>query len=106
MLTPGASYGSSAFYWWGNPASRSKFPNANVAAEAGWLAGIIGGPPNTASNLPQRDVASYFSPSKTDRFTVTPSTTFALFVGLWGKSRAVFPTFTGWAVFGLPANST
>jgi len=110
MLTPG-TYGHSgnsnaAYYWLGNKNTLVGAGNLSVQAVwAGWLSGFPFSSPGAGSNLTGRDVLKYTGAARTTRFS-NPSTIFAVFVGLWGKNRAVFPTFTGWQVFGTPTNAT
>jgi hypothetical protein len=112
MLTP-ATYGFgsrlsvAAFYWEGLNANGVKSTNAGTnIVEAGWLSGLGFSAPS-GSNMPTPKVFVYSSPggnAPSTRFT-TPR--FPNFVGLWGKSKAVFPTTLGtWQVFGPPANAT
>jgi len=114
MFTP-ANYGfggrtSSAYYWAGQANNGVKFANFGTnPVEAGWLSGLTGPQALGASNLPIRDVIRYMRPNSVTRFGVAPSIVFSVFVGLWGKSKAVFPFGSGqtntWQVFGNPANA-
>jgi hypothetical protein len=115
MFTP-ANYGfggrtSSAFYWVGAANNFVKYPNGGTfPVEAGWLSGITGPVALGSSNLPIRDVVRYMSPNRVTRFGPTPSILSTVFVGMWGKSKAVFPEGSAqtntWQVFGIPANAT
>jgi hypothetical protein len=117
MITP-LNYGflgrtSSAYYWAGAAGNASKFPNLVIGGvEAAFMSGLfgVGATQLAGSNMPGRDVIRYTRPSSVLRYGATPSTLFAVFVGLFGKNRVVFPFGSGltntWQVFGNPANAT
>jgi hypothetical protein len=96
MLNP-SGYGNASYYWTGLT-SRGfplqkliNLPNAQV--EAGWLSGIIQDDLSPYSNLVGRVVVLYdYDPTNTNRFSPLPIVPLeTVFVGLWGKNRAVFP---------------
>ena len=117
MITP-LTYGhgsrtSMAYYWAGLAGNGTKFANlAPGEVEAAFLSGLfgVGAAQIAGSNLGGRDVIRYTRPSSILRFGATPSTLFAVFVGIFGKNRVVFPFGSGhtntWQVFGNPANAT
>lgn len=103
MITPvvyavpanGVTTGSpSAAYWWGKTGVVGlKFPNSTAKAEAGWLSGFFSGSP-LGSNLPIRAVAKYSTVINPLRFTTVVVS--GIFVGMYGKNRAVFPGAVDW----------
>jgi len=101
MLTP-SGYGQSSYYWTGISGNFQKLLNLpNGQVTAGWLSGLVGGPPNPSSNLGPRVVSLYSNPSNQSRFGAIPLfPTSVNFVGLWGMNRAVFPhSNANWRVF-------
>ena len=95
-----------AFYWGGNNANGVKFGLGTNIVEAGWMSGLGFSAPS-GSNLPTPKVFVYSSPGGNAPATRFTQNRFPNFVGLWGKSRAVFPTNnTSWQVWGPPANAT